>query len=223
MTQEFYHYFVSLLSIMKMKSSQTARHLTSVWETILAERLGTSTVPEEYRKIITLSKQTVSVVRVLVHGLTQLSLMDFALLHCTVFRFLLKLGICSWCLGQSLHTFPTYEYLISKNAELFKVWTFNTSGYFPYMCVCTQKSLTQESNSVQKNLILTSMLCFLNWMYDLGFLHGQILLVHMCGKTWKLGTPLPFSLPDLTTFCCLCMLLLTKCFSWCFCHVLIVK
>ncbi|MPC17961.1 hypothetical protein E2C01_010831 [Portunus trituberculatus] len=59
MTQEFYHYFVSLLSIMKMKSSQTARHLTTVWETILAERLGVATIPEEYRKIITLSKQTV--------------------------------------------------------------------------------------------------------------------------------------------------------------------
>lgn len=60
MTQEFYHYFVSLLSVMKMNASQTARHLTGVWETILGERLGTSTVPPEYRKIITLSKQTVS-------------------------------------------------------------------------------------------------------------------------------------------------------------------
>ncbi|XP_068238571.1 uncharacterized protein [Palaemon carinicauda] len=59
MTQEFYHYFVSLLSIMKMKSSQTARHLTSVWETIIAERLGRPSIPDEYRKIITLSKQTV--------------------------------------------------------------------------------------------------------------------------------------------------------------------
>lgn len=60
MTQEFYHYFVSLLSIMKMKSSQTARHLTSVWETIIGERLGTTSIPEEHRKVITLSKQTVS-------------------------------------------------------------------------------------------------------------------------------------------------------------------
>ncbi|ROT70634.1 hypothetical protein C7M84_011077 [Penaeus vannamei] len=59
MTQEFYHYFVSLLSIMKMKSSQTARHLTSVWETIIADRLGSPAIPEEHRKIITLSKQTV--------------------------------------------------------------------------------------------------------------------------------------------------------------------
>ncbi|KAK7069310.1 hypothetical protein SK128_012750 [Halocaridina rubra] len=59
MTQEFYHYFVSLLSIMKMKSSQTARHLTSVWETIITERLGTSSIPDEHRKVITLSKQTV--------------------------------------------------------------------------------------------------------------------------------------------------------------------
>lgn len=59
MTQEFYHYFVSLLSIMKMKSSQTARHLTSVWETIIAERIGTSSIPDEHRKVITLSKQTV--------------------------------------------------------------------------------------------------------------------------------------------------------------------
>ncbi|XP_045605674.2 uncharacterized protein [Procambarus clarkii] len=59
MTQEFYHYFVSLLSIMKMKSSQTARHLTSVWETIISERLGTTAIPEEHRKVITLSKQTV--------------------------------------------------------------------------------------------------------------------------------------------------------------------
>ncbi|KAK3855638.1 hypothetical protein Pcinc_037974 [Petrolisthes cinctipes] len=59
MTQEFYHYIVSLLSVMKMNTSQTARHLTGVWETILGERLGTSTIPPEYRKIITLSKQTV--------------------------------------------------------------------------------------------------------------------------------------------------------------------
>ncbi|XP_071524771.1 uncharacterized protein [Panulirus ornatus] len=51
MTQEFYHYFVSLLSIMKMKSSQTARHLTSVWETIIGERLGTTSIPEEHRKV----------------------------------------------------------------------------------------------------------------------------------------------------------------------------
>lgn len=59
MTQEFYHHFVSLLSIMKMKSSQCARHLTNVWETILTERLQTTSVPEDSRKIITLSKQTV--------------------------------------------------------------------------------------------------------------------------------------------------------------------
>lgn len=72
MTQEFYHYFVSLLSITKMKSSQTARHLTNVWEMILSDRVGSSTIPEEHRKIITLSKQTVSVVMVFSYPLSSL-------------------------------------------------------------------------------------------------------------------------------------------------------
>ena len=61
MTQDFYHYIISLLTVMKMKPCQTARHLTSVWETILASRLNTPSIPEEHRKIITLSKQTVSI------------------------------------------------------------------------------------------------------------------------------------------------------------------
>ncbi|CAL4068734.1 unnamed protein product, partial [Meganyctiphanes norvegica] len=59
MTQEFFHYFTSLMSIMKMKAPQTAHHFTSIWETIIAERLSSSNIPAEYRKIITLSKQTV--------------------------------------------------------------------------------------------------------------------------------------------------------------------
>ena len=60
MTQEFYHYIMSLLNMLKMKPCQISRHLTSVWETIISERLGISTIPEEYRKLITLSKHTVS-------------------------------------------------------------------------------------------------------------------------------------------------------------------
>lgn len=64
MTHEFYHYFVSLLSIKKMKTCQAARHLTNVWGMILSERLGTSTIPEDHRTIITLSKQTVSLLLV---------------------------------------------------------------------------------------------------------------------------------------------------------------
>ncbi|RXG73154.1 hypothetical protein Avbf_05836 [Armadillidium vulgare] len=59
MTQEFYHHFVSLISVMKMKASQCARYLTSVWETIIMERLKSASVPEEYKKLLTLSKQTV--------------------------------------------------------------------------------------------------------------------------------------------------------------------